>query len=77
MTDGRAGEDSENANLFCGAAGVSCLVAEGEVPQLVALVEHMIPDGHVDDDRQQDACPDRQVVGENAQLIVRIIDPAP
>lgn len=53
------------------------MVAEGEIAQLVALVEHVVADGHVDDDRQHNACPNGQVVGKDAQLIVRIVDPAP
>jgi hypothetical protein len=59
------------------AGDVFCLVAKPQVTQLVALVEHVVPDSNVDDGGQHDARPDRHVVEKNAELVVVISDPAP
>jgi hypothetical protein len=53
------------------------LVAQSQVAQLVALMEDMIADRAVDDGGHHNAEPDRQVIGKDAQLVVRIGNPAP
>lgn len=56
---------------------IFCRVAERQVTQLVALVKHMVAHSDVDDGGQQNAHPNGYVVGEDAQRVVCIIDPAP
>lgn len=53
------------------------LVAQGEVAQLIPLVEHVIPNGEVDDSRQDCADPYREVVGIDAECVPVRADPAP
>lgn len=52
-------------------------VADGYVPQLVALVEHLVTNSAVDEDGQQDTCPDRYIVADNAEVVPRRGDPTP
>jgi hypothetical protein len=52
-------------------------VAERQVTQLIALVEHLVTHGEVDDGGQHDAYPYRYVVSEDAQRVPAVTDPAP
>lgn len=51
--------------------------AEGEVPQLVPLVENVVADSKVDEGRKEDADPDGQVIQVNPQRRPLGPDPAP
>ena len=70
-------EGPEETHLLRDDGNLLGLIAERQVAQLVALVKHMVPDGHVDENRQHNAGPDGQVVGEDSQLVVRVANPAP
>jgi hypothetical protein len=66
--------------LLCGIEIIAVdvrLVAQSQIAQLVALMEDMIADRAVDDGGHHNAEPDRQVIGKDAQLVVRIGNPAP
>ena len=53
------------------------LIAQGEVAQLISLVEHVITNGEIDDCRQDRANPYWQVVRINAERVPFRADPAP
>ena len=72
----------KTTHLFCRipistSHNVPARVAQRQVAQLVALVEDVVADGNVDQDRQDDARPDGQVIEEDAQLVEIVVDPAP
>lgn len=52
-------------------------VAKCQVTQLVTLMEYLVANGKVDDAGEQNAHPDRHVVGEYSQGAPVVIDPAP
>jgi len=53
------------------------LRAHGEIPQLVSTVEHVVPDGEVYEGGEEDACPDGDVVAEDAEGVVLVSNPTP
>lgn len=60
-----------------GPRAVLSLVAKRQVPQLVALMEHLIAHGEIYQSGEEDACPDRQIVGVNPKRIPSVGNPAP
>lgn len=53
------------------------LRAHGEISQLVSTVEHVVPDGEIDEGGEEDARPDGDVVAEDAEGVVLVSNPTP
>ena len=59
------------------AGDILCLVAEGQVSQLVALVKNVIADSDVYQGREDDAGPNGYIIAKDTERIVGVRNPAP